>query len=76
MMAEGELSAAFITGPEAAHRFEVFCHPFTAGEIWVGNPACEIGALMRLRHGRVLPETELTALEMAGWEHLAQAVMR
>ena len=32
MMAEGELSAAFITGPEAAHRFEVFCHPFTAGE--------------------------------------------
>ena len=47
-----------------------------AGEVWVGNPACEIGALMRLRHGRVLPETELTALEMAGWEHLAQAVLR
>lgn len=32
MTPEGVLSAAMIPNGEAAHLFEVFCHPFTAGE--------------------------------------------
>ena len=33
MMAEGALSSALIPGTFAEHIFEVFCHPFTAGEM-------------------------------------------
>lgn len=30
---EGELSSALIANPQADGLFEVFCHPFTAGEL-------------------------------------------
>lgn len=33
MMAEGALSSALIPGTFAEHLFEVFAHPFTAGEL-------------------------------------------
>lgn len=33
MIAEGILSSALIPGTFAEHIFEVFCHPFTAGEM-------------------------------------------
>lgn len=29
---EGEFRAGLIANPQADHLFEVFCHPFTAGE--------------------------------------------